>query len=260
MSLISSPQNERVKRVRQLQRQAKARRKQRRLVLEGLRLVEDALRAGVLPDYVLFTADTGDALAGVLDALDASGVPHQPVTAAVMREMADTETPQGIVGVFPWPDLPVPSHPDLIVVADGWRDPGNLGTMIRTAAAAGIDAIMLTPGTVDPFNPKTLRAGMGGHFRVPVVRMDWPELIDTFPRMALVIADASGVLAYDEMDWTPPSLIVVGGEAHGLSEAVRNLPHITVAIPMASRTESLNAAMTAGILMYEAQRQRRRFR
>jgi len=260
MSLISSPQNERVKRVRQLQRQAKARRKQRRLVLEGLRLVEDALRAGVLPDYVLFTADMGDALARVLDALDASGVPHQPVTAAVMREMADTETPQGIVGVFPWPDLPIPPHPDLIIVADGWRDPGNLGTMIRTAAAAGIDAIALTPGTVDPFNPKTLRAGMGGHFRVPVVQMDWPELIDTFPHMALVIADASGMLAYDKIDWTSPSLVVVGGEAHGLSEAARNLPHIAVTIPMASQTESLNAAMTAGILMYEAQRQRRQFR
>jgi TrmH family RNA methyltransferase len=217
-----------------------------------VRLVEDALASGPPPDFVFYTDDMRDRV----EHYEASGVLCLSVTDDLMREMADTETPQGILGVFPWPDLPVPAAPDLVMVADGWRDPGNLGTVIRTAAAAGVDLVALTPGTVDPFNPKTLRAGMGAQFRVPVHTLDWPDLAALFPACAVYLADAEGALPYGAVDWTQPALIVVGGEAHGFSRAAQTMPHTRIRIPMVAGAESLNAAVAASLLIYEARRHR----
>lgn len=255
MSLISSPHNKRVKLVRLLQSQAKARRKHRRLVLEGVRLMQDALEAGVRPDFVCCAAELPDGPAlDLIRRLQAEGTPCLFVTDALLRDMADTETPQGVLGVFPWPDLPVPAAPNLVFVAEGWADPGNLGTAIRTAAAAGVDLVALTPGTVDPFNPKALRAGMGAHFHVPILASDWRRLTARFPDQAIYLADAAGDVSYDAVDWTHPSIIVVGGEAHGLRDALRGLPHTLVRIPMVPGAESLNAAVAASLLIYEARR------
>jgi TrmH family RNA methyltransferase len=255
MSLISSPHNERVKLVRLLQNQAKARRKHRRLVLEGVRLMQDALEAGVRPDFVCGAADLPDGPAlDLIRHLQADGIPCLLVPDALLRDMADTETPQGVLGVFPWPDLPVPAAPSLVLVTEGWADPGNLGTVIRTAAAAGVDLVALTPGTVDPFNPKVLRAGMGAHFRVPILAADWRGLAARFPDRAIYLADAAGEASYDAVDWTLPSTIVVGGEAHGIRDSLRDLPHTRIRIPMVAGAESLNAAVAASLLIYEARR------
>ena len=254
--IISSPQNDRVKQVRQLQRQAKTRRRQRRLVLEGARLVTDAIMNGALPDFLLYTAQAAPALASIETWLAAhtSYTPSLEVTPDLMRDMADTETPQGILGVFPWPDLAIPATPDLIVVADGWRDPGNLGTLIRTAAAASIDLVVLSRGTVDFANPKVIRAGMGAHFRVPVHTLDWPDLIARYPNHPIYLADMNGELLYDHADWTQPAILTIGGEAHGAGDAIRALPHTTIRIPMANGSESLNAGVAASIVIYAARR------
>jgi TrmH family RNA methyltransferase len=254
ITTISSPQNDRVKLVRLLQRQAKTRRQQRRLVLEGLRLVADAVTSGVQPDAVFFTDAASAPVHDLIAHLSAAGIDCLRVTDALMIDMADTETPQGILGIFPWPDLPIPPAPGLVVVADGWRDPGNLGTVIRTAAAAGVELLALPPGTVDPYNPKTLRAGMGAQFRVPVHALDWPELTARFPDHALYLADAAGDVSFHAVDWRRPALLVVGGEAHGVSAAAHALPHTTISIPMAPGAESLNAAVAASLLIYEARR------
>ncbi len=251
---ISSPQNDRVKLVRLLQRQAKARRQQRRLVLEGVRLVADAFASGVQPDYVFFTDAASDPVHDLIAHLSAAGIDCLRATDALLADMADTETPQGILGVFPWPDLPIPTAPGLVFVADGWRDPGNLGTVIRTAAAAGVELLALPPGTVDPYNPKTLRAGMGAQFRVPVHSLDWPELTARFPDHTLYLADAEGDRPFHAVDWTRPALLVVGGEAHGVGAAARDLPHTPISIPMVPGAESLNAAVAASLLIYEARR------
>ncbi|MCZ7541155.1 MAG: hypothetical protein M5U29_14840 [Anaerolineae bacterium] len=184
MSLISSPSNERVKRARLLQRQARTRRKERRLVLEGVRLLHDAVQAGVLPEYVLHAPELDAPAQELVARLREGGVPCLAVIEPLLRDLAETETPQGVLGVFPWPALPMPAAPTLVLVADGWRDPGNLGTAIRAAAAAGADAVALTPGTVDPFNAKALRAGMGGHFRVPLVWQRVPRAAGGVPRSA----------------------------------------------------------------------------
>ncbi len=257
MTLITSPANERLKQVRLLQRQSRTRRKQRRLVLEGVRLMADAVSAGVLPDYVLHLPDPDEAVRALIERLSAQGVPCLAVTPPLLADLFDTETPQGVLGVFPWPALPAPAAPGLVLVADGWQDPGNLGTLIRTAAAANVDALALTPGTVDAFNPKVLRAGMGGHFRLPLLWSDWDRLPQQFPDLHIAVADAAGEVSYEAFDWTQPTLLVIGGEAHGPRQRVRALPHTTVAIPLARGVESLNAAIAASVLLFEAQRQRR---
>ena len=254
MSMINSPQNERIKLVRMLQRQPKTRRETRRLVLEGVRLVADAFDAGARPDFVLHTADLGTPAHDLLARLADAGVTCLSVPEALMRDMADTEAPQGVLGVFPWPDLPVPTGPELVLVADGWRDPGNLGTALRTAAAAGVSVVVLPPGTVDPFNPKTLRAGMGAQFRVPILSLDWPDVFQRFAGLPVYVADAGGSVLYDAVDWTHPALLVVGSEAHGPHAAIRAVPHTTIAIPMVPGAESLNAAVAASLLVMAARR------
>lgn len=253
--IISSPHNDRVKLVRLLQRQPKTRRQQKRLVLEGVRLMGDALESGILPDFVLYTAAQGPVHA-LIERFRAAGATCLEVTDELMADMADTETPQGVLGVFPWPDLPVPAAPQLVLVADGWRDPGNLGTLFRTAAAAGVDLVIVTPGTVDAYSPKTLRAGMGAHFRIPIRALSWAELANRFAGLRFYFADAAGDTRYDAVDWTQPSVLVIGGEAYGFSEAAEQIPHQPIRIPMAPGAESLNAAVAASILIYEAQRHR----
>lgn len=257
MNVISSTRNERVKVIRQLQEKARARRKTGQLVLEGVRLIGDALRAGVKPEYVLVGQDAlanNAAVSDMVDQLEWRNVLCLRATPDVMREIAETETPQGIVAVCPMPDLPVPKTPDVVLVIDGWRDPGNLGTVLRTAAAAGVPVVALMPGTVDAFNPKVLRAGMGAHFRVPLMTFDWDGLTKKYPGYPLYLADMGGEIAYDAVDWSQPALVAVGEEAHGLSAQARALPHTTIRVPMLSSAESLNAAVTASLLVYAARR------
>lgn len=253
--LISSPHNDRVKLVRTLQQQGKARRKHRRLVLEGVRLITDALDAGAQPDFVLH-ADEADApstpVGALLARLRAEGFPAFAITPDLMAALSDTETPQGVLGVFPLPELPVPEDPALIVVADGWRDPGNLGTLIRTGAAAGIDLLLLTRGTVDPTNPKAMRAAMGAHYRLPLRTLDWDAIARAYPAHRFYLADAAGETLYTAIDWRAPSAIVVGGEAHGFDAAAAQIPHTRVRIPMVPGAESLNAAVAAAVLIYAA--------
>ncbi|HEX3053023.1 MAG TPA: RNA methyltransferase [Aggregatilineaceae bacterium] len=254
MDLISSPQNDRFKLVRLLQSQAKARRKNQQIVLEGMRLMRDALENGSTPDFVLFQEDAEAPIQEMITALQGERIKCFPVIAELMREMADTETPQGILGVFPMPNKTIPETLKLVVVADGWRDPGNLGTLIRTAAAAGVDLVALTPGTVDPYNPKTLRGGMGAQYRVAIRSMDWSQIAERLGHLAFYLADASGEVVYTDVDWTQPCAIVIGGEAHGFSRTEHQLAHQVIQIPMEAGAESLNAAVAASILIYEARR------
>ncbi len=226
-------------------------------MVEGVRLLEDVWMSGVQPDFVFFTEDALVArpLLGALVArLEAAGVFCLPVTPPLMQAMSDTETPQGILAVLPWPELPVPERPELVLVADGWRDPGNLGTALRTAAAAGVPLVALAPSTVDAFNPKVLRAGMGAHFRVPLARLGWDALRTRFPDHHVYLAAMNGQTLYDAADWSQPALLIVGEEAHGLSDEARALSHTTLRIPMVDGAESLNAAVAASLMIYAARR------
>lgn len=184
------------------------------------------------------------------------------VDGPVMRALADTETPQGVVAVVALPAMRLPRldpRAALLLVLDGLRDPGNVGTLLRAGAAAGCDAIVTTFGSADAYAPKVVRAAMGAHFRVPViadVAWDWlgPELM---PLPGVYGADGAATLPYDAVDWRRGAAVVVGHEDHGLTEEALRWCRGTVAIPMARGMESLNAAVSGAIILFEAIRQRR---
>lgn len=251
--MITSLQNERVKLVHALQTRAKSRRKEGKIVLEGARLVQDALQSGQQPEFVLYTPETANAQ--VLSLLRERQIEPLAVVPEVMRHVSDTEQPQGIVGVFPMPVVRLPPGPQRVLVLDSIRDPGNLGTILRTAGAAGVGAVLLSPTCADPYNPKALRGGMGAHFRVPVAEMTWEQISQYCYNRNIYLADSRGNQRYDAVDWSSPWALIIGSEAHGAGSEAAALATARIIIPMAAATESLNAAVAAGVILFEAKRQ-----
>jgi TrmH family RNA methyltransferase len=175
-----------------------------------------------------------------------------------MEEMSDTVTPQGILAVLAIPDLsplPRPTSGRLILVPDQVRDPGNLGTMLRTAWAAGVTQVLLPPGTVDPSNPKVVRAGMGAHFHLPVHKVGWDEIWRRVGDAEVWLAEAGRGIPYDRVDWRRDVALVIGGEASGAGQRARHAA-LYVQIPMTSGVESINAAAASAVILFEAARQR----
>lgn len=259
MMEITSSQNERVKLVRALQSRSRSRRKEGKLVLEGVRLLADALDCGARPDFVFYLPEqvaAGQPAHPLFEALWAQDVPLFAVPEAIMAEISDTETPQGVLGVLPLPQIAPPEVVELVLVLDGIKTPGNLGSTLRTAAAAGVDVVVLPPNTVDPFNPKVLRGGMGAHFRLPILQLDWPAINRQFGALPAYVAAADGDQPYYGVDWLAPALVIVGGEAHGPTSTAYAMALRSITIPMVSGTESLNAAVAAGVILYEIRRQR----
>jgi TrmH family RNA methyltransferase len=254
--MITSVHNERVKYIRSLARR-RVRQREGRFVVEGTRLIDEMVGAGVRPALVFYTeawaaTPDGQRLQSSL-ALAKDGA--WLVSEAVLVICAGTETPQGVLAVVP--SVEVEPRPGLILILDQLRDPGNLGTILRSAEAAGVGQVLLAPGTVDCYNPKVVRSAMGAHFRLPVAGLDWPTIAGRVTGRAVWIADAAGDVAYDEVDWRVPSALIVGGEAAGAGKRSAALATGRVCIPMAGQAESLNAAMAATVILFEAARQRR---
>ncbi|HHW14876.1 MAG TPA: RNA methyltransferase [Firmicutes bacterium] len=241
----------------------KGRERQGRTLIEGVRLVEAALEAGVQPEMALCTARLLQTERGrkLWSALQGSGCGFWEVGEATLAELATTETPQGVLAVIRLPVTPAAAlltqeHPFLLVV-DGVQDPGNLGTMLRTAAAAGATGALLGRGTVEPGNPKVLRAAMGAAFTLPLaVEADLPAALRVLGGrgVAVLAGDLAGESNLFELDVGPPAAVVVGSEAHGLSPEVKAAVARRVRIPMAPGVESLNAAVAAALLLYEVAR------
>jgi RNA methyltransferase, TrmH family len=250
--MITSTQNEKVKLVQALQKEAKTRRKTGKIVLEGVRLVGDALRGGQQPDFLLYTPDHTT----VLPLVEAHQERAFAVSDDVMRYATDTQQPQGVIGVFAMPRAEPPADPRRILILDSIRDPGNMGTILRTAAAAGVEAVLLSPTCVDPYNPKALRGGMGAHFRISVLEANWDTIRKYCYNTQITLADSQGEQRYDRADWSKPWSLIVGGEAHGAGEEALALAERRIYIPMAAETESLNAATAASVILFEARRQR----
>lgn len=254
--MIESAQNPKVKLARALQRR-RERQREGKLFIEGVRLIEDALASGLAPVTLFFT---GAVLAQprVERIVAAYQTAAWEISPAVMAEMTETVTPQELAGIFPLPNLPWPIGPTLLLVPDGVRDPGNLGTLLRSAAATGVEGVILPKGNVDPWSDKVLRAGMGAHFRLPIRDgMEWDKVTALLQNLTVRLADASGTLAYDEADWSLPTVLIVGGEAGGAGTAATQRADEVVAIPMANAVESLNAAVAGSVILFEALRQRR---
>ncbi len=256
--MITSSSNDRVKYVRKLQSQSSTRHRDRRFVLEGVRLVEEVVRASLVPTLVFYTETLaneprGKALLVTLQALDA---PCYAVSESVMDDCSDTVTPQGILVVLPIPRLSAPDPLTLAVIVDRLRDPGNLGTLLRTALAAGVEQVLLAPGTVDFTNPKVVRSAMGAHLRLPMGDADWDIIAQAVAECDVWLAAGGARRRYTEVDWTRPAALIIGSEAHGAGEKARELADGRVSIPIRPAVESLNAAMAAAIILFEAVRQR----
>jgi TrmH family RNA methyltransferase len=255
---ISSTTNPRVKRVRALQSSRSDRDEVGCFVIEGPTLLHEALAAGAQLDEVYYSepfASPPDHAALIRQAGEA-GAHVLPVSADVMRHMADTRTPQGVLAVLPFVQTAIPEAPFFILILDSVRDPGNLGTIMRLAAGAAIPLILLTPGTVDMYNPKVVRSAMGAHFAVPAVAASWAEVEAQCRARPVFVADSAGGVPHFRADWIQPCALIVSDEAHGAGPEALRLASQHVTIPMPGKTESLNVAMATGILIYEMVRQR----
>ncbi len=259
-SMITSAHNPHIQWLRKLQTQAKARRVEGAFVLEGVRLAEEALQAGWPALLVLHNETLSERGQAVVAAFAQRGVPVEQATQAAFKAASDTETPQGLLVALKLQPLPLPGNLDFVLIPDGVRDPGNLGTLLRTAASAGAQAVLLPPGTADAYAPKVLRAAMGAHFRLAVHALEWAEIrqIVQAPEhpQQVYLADAAQGLPYTQADLTQPLALIVGGEATGASEQAIDLTGQRLHIPMPGGMESLNAAVAAAILMFEVVRQR----
>lgn len=208
------------------------------------------------PALVFFDSESANAnprASQLLELLRSRTPEIYSVSPAVFRSMSQTDNPQGILAIYPFPGLPIPSEPGLSIVLDAIRDPGNLGTILRTAWAAGVDVAILGPGTADAFNPKAVRSAMGAHFYMPIVTQSWDEIAISLAKIPRVyLAEASGHISYTSADWTRPFALIVGGEAIGAGPEAHRLAttHLTIAMP--GGAESLNAAVATGILLFEA--------
>lgn len=251
---ITSLTNERVKLVHTLQTQTRARRKHGMIALEGTRLIRDALERSFVPEFAFVELEHADPT--LVTRLEDAGVELLAVSPAVLAHISDTQTPQGIVAVLPMPSVTLPPALTRVLILDAVRDPGNLGTLLRTAAAAGVDAVLLAPDCADVYNPKVLRSGMGAHFRLTFAVLDWIQIADRCKSLNIYAADYPGDLRYDLADWRAGWALIIGSEAHGISAAAANLAATRVYIPMAAETESLNAAQAAAVILFEAARQR----
>lgn len=232
---------------------------ERAFIVEGVRAVEDVLLAGITPRAIYVRDDYAPERLPTL--------PDNTTARAVERRLFDSLTdlphPQGILAIVPMleePEIPAPSEDPapLVLLVDGVRDPGNLGTLLRSAAGAGARHVVIGPESVDPYHPRAVRAAMGAHVRVPFSRRSWDSLMPLLAAYPLIaLADAGGDRGYDLVDWTGPSVIVVGGEAFGPTGRAWDVSTTRVRIPLEGGVESLNAGVAGSLLLFEASRQRR---
>lgn len=259
--MITSTSNQQMKTIIQLNKKAKARRELRAFIVEGPKMVAETPRELLQRVYVSeHFADDASGQALLLDL----GIDYEVVSDTVFAHVSDTSTPQGILAVVHMPEY---AFPDLmrgadirLLVLEDIQDPGNLGTMFRTGEGAGISGIIMTKGTVDLFAPKTVRATMGSIYRVPFYVTD--DLGETLGRLRdagvhTYAAHLRGEKYYDELNLTGKCAFLIGNEGNGLRQETADLADSYLKIPMEGKLESLNAAMAAGILMYEAHRQSR---
>lgn len=258
--MITSAQNARLKLVRALQGRPKERREAGAFLAEGVRLVEEALAADWPFRFVLHGPQLSERAQALLGQLSAIGIDVEEIDLALLEAVSETETTQGLLAVLEYPEPEIPDLETLnfALIPDQIRDPGNLGTLIRSAAAAGAQAVFIPPETVDAFSPKVVRAGMGAHFHLALYSLSW-ELIRAYTRgLTVFLADAAGQSSCWAADFAAPLVLIVGGEADGASQSARKLADHVVNIPMPGKIESLNAAAAGAVLMFEVVRQRKK--
>jgi len=253
--MITSTQNPKLKLARSLMGRPKERQSAGAFVAEGVRLVEEALAAGWPIRYGLYSPGLGERGLGLVKKLEAQGCDVEQVSDVLLNSISETENSQGLLAVLDYFPLALPQPLNFALIADSIRDPGNLGMLLRTATAAGVQGVLLPPETTDAFAPKVLRAGMGAHFRLPILALSWEEIQMTTKSLTIYLADMQGSPCWQTI-FSLPLALIVGGEAEGASEKASQLADGKVSVPMPGKVESLNAGVAGAILMFEVVRQR----
>ena len=253
---IQSPQNSRIQLVRALMNQGKARLKQQAFVAEGVRLVADGLHSDTSIKFILHNQNPSALALPLIDEASQGGVDINSVEDRLFDSLSGTENSQGVLAVFEMKPFEFPAEANFVIVPDQLRDPGNMGTILRSAEAAGAQAVLLPPGNTDVFAPKVVRSGMGAHFRLPIQHLPWEVIADLLQGLQVFHADMHGAQTCWEADFKQPLALLIGGEAEGISTEGSRLATASIRIPMTGETESLNAAVSASLLMFEVARQR----
>ena len=282
MTLITSPANPRISKLKDLHT-ARGRKKSGLFPMEGPNLLEALFAAHVVPHEVYYQpaylqrTTKGKVL---LERLlhNTSGLGDEQrieVNERVIEAVSDTVTSQGVISVLPLAAFQEEQtrarrtqhvsatqevqRPALLIL-DDIADPGNMGTILRTALATDVDTVVLTPNCVDCYSPKVVRAAAGAHLLLPIISdASWQtiaESIQTHGSTRVLLAEARSTTLYYEQDLTHPFALIIGNEAHGPSSEAHALATTSITIPLANGVESLNAAMATGIVLYEAVRQR----
>lgn len=257
--MITSTSNAQVKRLLQLQKKSKARNEEKVFLVEGLRMFAEVPQERVEKVYIsesLYNKKKQE--------LDLSKFSVEILSDTVFQYVSDTKTPQGILCIVAQQKYNIDEilkieNPHFMVL-DNLQDPGNLGTIVRTAEGAGVDAVFLSKESVDIYNPKTIRSTMGSIYRMPVIYVeDLLEILATFKKKGIksYAAHLDGKNTYDKEDYQSGTAILIGNEGNGLRDEIANAADIWVRIPMQGQVESLNAAIAASVLMFEVYRQRR---
>ncbi len=259
---ITSAANSQVKWLRELN-ERRGREAAGAFLVEGPRAVEQALRSGARPLRVAYSPDLARSqprVAAVVSAMPPE-VPLLRLGERALRSISDTVTAQGILAAFPMDSTPAIPHLDpstaLVLILDRIRDPGNVGTLLRSAAAAGAHAVLLSEGCADPYSPKVVRSSAGGIFGVPFTTLGWPEIAAKVASLTHRYgADARADVPYFEAELAEGCAILVGNEAEGLGAEALHLSSGSLSIPIESGVESLNAGVAGSLLLFEARRQR----
>jgi len=250
---IDSPTNSIIVRARSLRDSRRRRWTERAFLVEGPRFIADFLESGLVPELLLL----GDGLSS--DSL-LRREDHVEVAERALSDVSATEHSQGAIAIFPFPIVGLRrASPTLILVLDRVQDPGNVGTLIRSAAASEADGVWFTPGAADPFNPKVIRAAAAAHAAVEIGVGPVEEILDRGYRIA-VAESGLGSTPMDDVDWKIPSIIVLGNEGGGVSREIAERAELVVGIPISVRVESLNVGVAGSVILFEAARQRRRAR
>lgn len=258
--MITSTSNPQVKRLIQLQKKSKERNEGKVFVVEGLRMFDEVPRERVEKVYIsesLYNKKKQE--------LNLQNLEYEILSDSVFSHVSDTKTPQGILCVIRQERYDVNALMQLtnphFIVLDNLQDPGNLGTIVRTAEGAGVDAIFMSKDCVDIYNPKTIRSTMGSIYRMPHIYIeDTLLLLEEFRKKGVksYAAHLQGEHSYEDEDYNSGTAILIGNEGNGLREEVAQKADIWVRIPMCGQVESLNAAIAASVLMFEVARQRRK--
>lgn len=266
MDVISSSSNAQIKHVNALLKKRKEREQSGTFVAEGIRLFSEIPVERLAQVFVMESLLKKPDIAKLLrmDEIDYDQIPLRVVKDSVFNAMCDTQSPQGVLAIVRRRDwnleeiLSLSENP-LFIMAENLQDPGNLGTVLRTGEGAGVTALIMSKGTVDIYSPKVTRSTMGSLFRVPFLYVeDMAETISILAKRNIMVyaAHLEGSVPYDEPDYTTGCGLLIGNEGNGLTEGTASACKKRIRIPMEGQLESLNAAISAGILMYEAKRQR----